>query len=148
MTVRTILKPPHLARIIKQPGGLYARTALLQADAMLQGCRDDHWALIEQALDRMAAWRDLPTLDAAGWRALRDAAAEIIALCGAETEARLLKAARLTCQYLDQPGARGLEARVAIVFIDALKTLGASGAHGDTRAQEAILVGLEAVTQR
>jgi hypothetical protein len=146
MSVRTIRKPPALAGIMKAAGGLYARTALLQAREVMEATRAEHRSDITKALQQMTAWRDLSAASDADWMALREAAAEIIALCDPEAQDHLLRTARLLCEYVDRPDPRRRQRQAALVFIDALRVIDAPNANTATR--EVVMAELEALVQR
>jgi len=144
--IRTIRQLPRLSRLIKAAGGVYARTALNQAEEVQSASRAEHLISIGEALVWMGEWRSLEAPTAADWEALHEASAGIIGLCDAEADAQLLRAARLLCEYIDRARHGKWSKDVGALFINTLKAIAAQDADQATRT--AVLGGLEALVPR
>jgi len=144
--VRVINKASSLVQAMRAAGGIYARTALEQAERAVRAARAENLNSQDEMLAQMRTWKAQSLQDEAGWQDLYECSAALISVCDPDEDVHLLRCARLLCEYVSRTSGQDRRKAVGDLFISTLSVLGDQATKAEVRTE--VLGAFEALIPR
>lgn len=144
--VRIINKASSLVVAMRAAGGIYARTALEQAEQTVRAARAGNLHSQAEMLAQMRTWKARGLQDDAGWQDLYECSAGLISVCDPDEDVHLLRCARLLCEYVSRTSGQDRRKAVGDLFISTLSVLGDQATNAEVRTE--VLGAFEALIPR
>jgi hypothetical protein len=144
--VRVINKASSLVKAMRASGGIYARTALEQAEQAVRAARSENLHSQAEMFAQMRTWKARNQHDDATWLELYECSSALISVCDPEEDVHLLRCARLLCEYVSRTSEQDRRKAVGDLFISTLSVLGDQATNDEVRTE--VLSAFEALIPR